>query len=70
MTIIPNKRRAQGMSEAAKDARAAYAREWRRKNPEKQRAIANRYWEKKATLAAGSAAPGGSQEENSIAENE
>ncbi len=66
MTIIPNKRRAQGMSEAAKDARAAYAREWRRKNPEKQRAIANRYWEKKAAAAA----PGQSQEENSIAENE
>lgn len=58
------------LSDGAKAARAAYAKEWRRKNPEKQRAIANRYWEKKAAQAAGSAAPGGSQEGNSIAENE
>lgn len=28
-------------------ARAAYYREWRRKNPEKQAAIQRRYWEKK-----------------------
>lgn len=66
---IPNKRHAQGMSDGAKAARAAYAKEWRRKNPEKQRAIANRYWEKKAAQAAGSVAPGESQEGNSIAEN-
>lgn len=62
---IPNKRHAQGMSDGAKAARAAYAKEWRRKNPEKQRAIVNRYWEKKAAATA----PGGSQEETSIAEN-
>lgn len=28
-------------------AKAKYAREWRRKNPDKQRAIMNRYWLKK-----------------------
>ena len=32
-------------------AKAAYAREWRRKNPDKQRDIQNRYWEKKAREA-------------------
>lgn len=28
-------------------AKARYAREWRRRNPDKQRAIMNRYWAKK-----------------------
>lgn len=32
----------------AKAAAAAYAREWRRKNPEKAREAKARYWEKKA----------------------
>lgn len=32
-------------------ARAAYARDWRKRNPEKQREIQNRYWEKKAREA-------------------
>ena len=32
----------------AKAERAKYAREWRRKNPEKVRAINARYWNKKA----------------------
>ena len=36
------------MTEAAKKARAQYAKEWRRKNPDKQKAITERYWEKKA----------------------
>jgi len=40
------------MSEEAKRAAAAYAREWRRKNPEKCRQTKERYWEKKARLAA------------------
>ena len=29
-------------------ARAAYARAWRQKNPEKQKQILNRYWIRKA----------------------
>ncbi len=35
-------------SNAAKIAQREYARQWRRKNPEKVRAINRRYWEKKA----------------------
>jgi len=31
-----------------KQAKAAYAREWRKKNPEKAKAISNRYWLNKA----------------------
>ena len=34
--------------ERIKEARAKYAREWRKKNPDKAKAIADRYWEKKA----------------------
>lgn len=36
------------LSDAAKRARADYAKEWRKKNPDKQKAINDRYWEKKA----------------------
>ena len=36
------------MSAKAKRARADYAKEWRQKNPDKQKAINARYWEKKA----------------------
>ena len=36
------------MSVAAKRARADYAKEWRRNNPDKQKAITARYWERKA----------------------
>lgn len=36
------------MTEEAKKARSDYFREWRKKNPEKQKAIIERYWEKKA----------------------
>jgi hypothetical protein len=36
------------MSEKAKEARREYAKKWRRDNPEKVKAIQNRYWEKKA----------------------
>lgn len=37
-----------GMSEKAKEARREYAKRWRKNNPEKVKAIQNRYWEKKA----------------------
>lgn len=36
------------MSEAARRARNAYAREWNRKNPEKVKAARARHWEKVA----------------------
>lgn len=36
------------MTEAAKEARRAYKREWRRKNKDKESAYIARYWEKKA----------------------
>jgi hypothetical protein len=39
------------LSDAAKEARRAYAREWRRRNPDKIRAARDRYWEKKAREA-------------------
>lgn len=37
-----------GRSDAARAARNAYAREWRKKNPDKVKAANVRYWEKKA----------------------
>ena len=37
------------LREKAIEARKAYQREWRRKNPDKVRAINERYWQKKAT---------------------
>lgn len=39
------------MSEAAKEARRAYKREWNRRNPEKVRAAQERYWNRKAQQA-------------------
>lgn len=36
------------MTPEAKKAAAEYAREWRRKNPEKARAARERYWERQA----------------------
>lgn len=36
------------LTENAKAARAKYAREWRKKNPDKVRATNARYWNKKA----------------------
>lgn len=36
------------MSAEARAARNAYMREWHKKNPEKSRAIRERYWQKKA----------------------
>lgn len=35
-------------TDAAREAKNKYLREWRRKNPDKVRAANNRYWEKKA----------------------
>lgn len=37
--------------EAARIARNRYMREWRAKNPDKAKAIRERYWEKKAMQA-------------------
>lgn len=36
---------------AARAAKNEYLREWRKKNPEKVKAAANRYWAKKAAQA-------------------
>ena len=36
------------LDQNAKAARAAYQREWRRKNPDKVREINNRYWLRRA----------------------
>jgi hypothetical protein len=36
------------MSEAAREARRTYMREWRRKNKDKTQEHTRRYWEKKA----------------------
>lgn len=38
----------QGMSEAAKEARRAYKREWAHRNPDKVKAAQERYWTKRA----------------------
>ena len=34
--------------EMVKEAQRQYQREWRKKNPDKVKAISNRYWTKKA----------------------
>lgn len=36
------------MTEAAKEARRAYRREWAKKNPDKVAAMQERYWTKRA----------------------
>ena len=36
------------LTEAAKEAKRAYLREWRKRNKAKQREYENRYWERKA----------------------
>lgn len=40
--------KAKQMTEAAKEARRAYKRQWARDNPDKIRAQQQRYWQKKA----------------------
>lgn len=44
------------MTVSANEARKAYYREWRKKNPDKVRETNRRYWEKKAAQAAAAAA--------------
>lgn len=43
------------MTEAAKEARRAYKRQWARDNPEKIRAQQDRYWSKRAEADAAAA---------------
>lgn len=43
-----NKNAGFGITEAAREARRQYQRDWRKNNPEKVAAIQARYWEKKA----------------------
>jgi hypothetical protein len=49
------------LSDAAKKAKAAYLKEWKRKHPEKQRQYVEAYWERRAAEMAtgkkGKAAP-------------
>lgn len=40
------------IAEKAKETRAAYLRDWRKRNPGKATEYANRYWQKKAEAAA------------------
>lgn len=39
------------MTEAAKEARRAYQKEWRKKNPDKVKKIQIRYWQRVAERA-------------------
>lgn len=43
------------MSDAAREARNAYARQWRKDHPEKAKEYARRHWEKKARETASDA---------------
>ena len=52
---MENKRKST-MSEAAKEARRAYMRDWERKNKAKRAAYRNAYWERKARGTASNAA--------------
>lgn len=47
------------LSEEARAARNEYYRKWCKKNPDKAKAIRERYWEKKAQTAATAAAKDG-----------
>lgn len=47
------------MTEAARQARNAYYREWFKKNPEKRREYRERYWAKKAASERQKAAESG-----------
>lgn len=40
-----------GMSDAARKARAAYQREWNKKNPDKVKRYRDNYWERMAAKA-------------------
>lgn len=50
------------IEEQARQARNEYAREWRRKNPEKARAANMRYWAKKAAEAVAREAEDGAED--------
>lgn len=39
------------MTDEAKKARAAYMKEWRKRNPEKHKATVDRFWQRKAEQA-------------------
>lgn len=39
------------LSQAAREARAAYKREWNKNNPQKNKEYINRYWQRKAEKA-------------------
>lgn len=57
------------MTEEAKQARLAYRREWAKKNPDKVKAIQERYWEKKAAAQKAEAEQAAAEtEDNSSAE--
>ena len=56
------------MSETARAAKRAYQKEWRKKNPEKVRAAAERYWQRRAEREA-AAAEGGKVVDDGTAEN-
>ena len=45
------------MTDAARQARREYKREWARKNPDKVKAHNERYWNKRAAAQAEAAAP-------------
>ena len=47
---VKTKREVETMTEAAKEARRAYKREWNRKNPDKVKEAQRRYWEKRARI--------------------
>ena len=51
------------MTEAAKEARRAYKREWNRKNKDKVKAAQARYWERRAAGKAEQAAEGAPDQE-------
>ena len=48
---VKTKREVETMTEAAKEARRAYKREWNRKNKDKVKEAQRRYWEKRAAEA-------------------
>lgn len=52
------------MTDAAKEARRAYEKEWRAKNPDKVRERNRRYWEKKARMMQRSEEDGSSNTES------
>ena len=54
--LVAKNRQEQATREAARQARNAYAREWRARNPDKVRQYNKSYWERKAESASNSLA--------------